>query len=170
MWSVAKVGGLKKKFAYRSRPQSNKSARVWGGPRSNHSQSLMADNFAALWIADSKFLVCTSEDCNLSGWDFPSILQLTMGILVGTQCCIYNIDIKGTRISILRSAIFHVELGQNNNKYEFSVPFLINRLNFSVLLDYIFIKTQKGLCETNLLCQIIHVPILRPGSMWNTWF
>ena len=88
-----------------------------------------------------------------------------MGILVGTQCCIYNIDIKGTRISILRSAIFHVELGQNNNKYEFSVPFLINRLNFSVLLDYIFIKTQKGLCETNLLCQIIHVPILRPGSM-----
>ena len=29
------------------------------------------------------------------------------------QCFIYNIGIRGTNISILRSAIFHVELGQS---------------------------------------------------------
>ena len=28
-----------------------------------------------------------------------------------TQCCIYKVGIRGTRVSILRSAIFHVELG-----------------------------------------------------------
>ena len=43
-----KVGGLKKKSAIRPQPHSNRSARVQERPGSNHSQSLMAGNFAAL--------------------------------------------------------------------------------------------------------------------------
>ena len=50
-----KVGGLKKKSAKRPRPHSNRSARVREGPGSNHSQSLMASNFAALLPTDLKF-------------------------------------------------------------------------------------------------------------------
>ena len=42
------VGGLKKKSANRPRPHSKQSARVRCLARSNHSQSLMAGNFAAL--------------------------------------------------------------------------------------------------------------------------
>ena len=42
------VGGLKKKSANRPWPQSKQSARVRCLARSNHSQSLMAGNFAAL--------------------------------------------------------------------------------------------------------------------------
>ena len=53
---AVKVGGLKKKSAGRPRPHSNQSARVRFWSRSNHSQSLMASNFATLWPTDSKFL------------------------------------------------------------------------------------------------------------------
>ena len=52
---VVKVGGLTKKSAIRPRPYSNQLARVWGGPGSNHSQTLMADKFAALWLIDPMF-------------------------------------------------------------------------------------------------------------------
>ena len=52
---VVKVGGLTKKSDIRPRPHSNQSARVRGGPGSNHSQSLMASNFAALLPTDLKF-------------------------------------------------------------------------------------------------------------------
>ena len=45
---VVKVGGLMKKSAIRPWPHSNQSARVRGRPGSNHSQTLMAGNFAAL--------------------------------------------------------------------------------------------------------------------------
>ena len=53
---AVKVGGLKKKSAGRPWPHSNQSARVRFRSRSNHSQSLMASNFATLWPTDSKFL------------------------------------------------------------------------------------------------------------------
>ena len=52
---AVKVGGLKKKSAGRPRPHSNQSARVRTPAPSNHSQSLMAGNFAGLWPADPKF-------------------------------------------------------------------------------------------------------------------
>ena len=48
-----KVGGVMKKSALR--PHSNQSARVRGGPGSNHSQTLMVGHFAALWLIDPKF-------------------------------------------------------------------------------------------------------------------
>ena len=72
---VVKVGGLTKKFAIRPRPHSNQSARVRGVPGLNHSQSLMADNFAALWPTDPKF--SSFKDLNLfnpkkmGGWISP---------------------------------------------------------------------------------------------------
>ena len=50
-----KVGGHKKKSAHRPRPHSYQSASVRTRAKSNHSQSLMAGNFAALWPADPKF-------------------------------------------------------------------------------------------------------------------
>ena len=53
---AVKVGGHKKKFADWPRPLSNQSARIPVVPGSNHSQSLMASNFAALSPADTKFL------------------------------------------------------------------------------------------------------------------
>ena len=53
---VVKVGGLTKKSAIWPWPHSNQSAQVRGGPGSNHSQTLMAGNFAALWSTDAKFL------------------------------------------------------------------------------------------------------------------
>ena len=49
------VGGLKKKSANRPWPHSKQLAWVRFRSRSNHSQSLMAGNFAALWPTDSKF-------------------------------------------------------------------------------------------------------------------
>ena len=45
---VVKVGGRKKKSAARPRPHSNQSAWIQSWASSNHSQSLMAGNFAAL--------------------------------------------------------------------------------------------------------------------------
>ena len=53
---AVKVGGHKKKSAGRPRTHSNQSAQVRFPSRSNHSQSLMASNFATLWPTDSKFL------------------------------------------------------------------------------------------------------------------
>ena len=50
-----KVGGLKKKSAAQPQPHSNHTAYIRERPGSNHSQSLMADNFAALWLTDPKF-------------------------------------------------------------------------------------------------------------------
>ena len=44
---AVKVGGLNKKSAAWHRPHSNQSARVQFWSRSNHTQSLMASNFAA---------------------------------------------------------------------------------------------------------------------------
>ena len=41
------VGGLKKKSANQPQPHTNQSARVRTWAKSNHSQSLMAGNFAA---------------------------------------------------------------------------------------------------------------------------
>ena len=52
---AVKVGAWKKKSANRPRPHLKQSARVRCLARSNHSQSLMAGNFAALWPTDSKF-------------------------------------------------------------------------------------------------------------------
>ena len=60
---AVKVGGLTKKSAIRPLPHSNQSARVRGGPGSNHSQTLMAGNFAALLPIDPKFLAL--KDLNL---------------------------------------------------------------------------------------------------------
>ena len=53
---AVKVGGHKKKSADRPRPLSNHSARIRVVPGSNHSQSLKAGHFAALWHTDPKFL------------------------------------------------------------------------------------------------------------------
>ena len=50
------VGGLKKKSANRPRPHSKQSARIRVCPGLNHSQSLMAGNFAALQSIELKFL------------------------------------------------------------------------------------------------------------------
>ena len=60
---AVKVGGLKKKSAGRPWPHSNQSAWVRVLAWSNHSQSLMAGDFAALWPTDSKFLA--TKDLNL---------------------------------------------------------------------------------------------------------
>ena len=60
---AVKVGGLKKKSANQPRPLSNHSARIRVVPGSNHSQSLMAGNFAALQPTDPKFLAI--KDPNL---------------------------------------------------------------------------------------------------------
>ena len=49
------VGGLKKKSAIRPRPHLSQSARVRTQAKSNHSQNLIAGNFAALWPTDPKF-------------------------------------------------------------------------------------------------------------------
>ena len=45
---AVKVGGLKKKSASQPWPHPNQSAQILDCPGSNHSQSLMAGNFAAL--------------------------------------------------------------------------------------------------------------------------
>ena len=60
---AVKVGGLKKKSASWPRPQSASVPGFDSRSRSNHSQSLMAGNFAALWPTDSKFLA--TKDLNL---------------------------------------------------------------------------------------------------------
>ena len=52
---AVKVGGLKKKSAVQPRPHWNQLAHIRERPGSNHSQSLMASNFAALSPTDSKF-------------------------------------------------------------------------------------------------------------------
>ena len=52
---AVKVGGLKKKSAGRPRPQSASLLRFDSRSRSNHSESLMAGNFAAHWPTDPKF-------------------------------------------------------------------------------------------------------------------
>ena len=49
-----KVGGLKKKSAGRPWPYLNQSAQDRSLASSNHSQSLKAGNFAALWPTDPK--------------------------------------------------------------------------------------------------------------------
>ena len=56
-----------------------------------------------------------------------------------TQCFIYNIGIRGTHISILRLALFHVELSY----FKLSVPFLLNGVSFRVSLSlYIYEKIK----------------------------
>ena len=52
---AVKVGGHKKKSADWPRPLLNQSAWIRVVPGSNHSQSLMAGHFAALWPTDLKF-------------------------------------------------------------------------------------------------------------------
>ena len=52
---AVKVGGLKKKSAGRSQPQSASLLGFDSRSRSNHSESLMAGNFAAHWPTDPKF-------------------------------------------------------------------------------------------------------------------
>ena len=52
---TVKVGGHKKKSADRPRSLLNQSARIRVVLGSNHSQSLMAGHFAALWPTDPKF-------------------------------------------------------------------------------------------------------------------
>ena len=74
---VVKVGGLMKKSAIWPRPHSNQSARVQVVPGSNHSQSLMAGNFAALWPKDSKF----SELKDLNPFKTVSKVQEASSIL-----------------------------------------------------------------------------------------
>ena len=54
---AVKVGGHKKKSADWPRSLSNQSARVRTRAKSNHSQSLVAGNFATLWPTDPKFSV-----------------------------------------------------------------------------------------------------------------
>ena len=56
---AVKVGGLKKKSAGRPWPHSNQWVQIQVCPWSNHSQSLMASNFRALWPIDSKFSALT---------------------------------------------------------------------------------------------------------------
>ena len=57
----------------------------------------------------------------------------------GSKCFIYNIGIRGTHISILRLALFHVELGY----FKLSVPFLLNGVSFNVSLSlYIYEKIK----------------------------
>ena len=57
------VGGLKKKSAIQPRPHSKQSARVQTRAKANHSQSLMAGNFAALQPTKLKFSAL--KDLNL---------------------------------------------------------------------------------------------------------
>ena len=59
---AVKVGGLKKKSASRPRPQSASLPGFDSRSRSNHSQSLMAGNFAALWPTDFKFLAIKDQN------------------------------------------------------------------------------------------------------------
>ena len=49
------VGGFKKKSTAQPCPHTNQYAWIREHPGSNHSQSLMACNFAALWPTDPKF-------------------------------------------------------------------------------------------------------------------
>ena len=49
--------------AFQPQPHSNRSARIREHPGSNHSQSLMAGNFVALWPTDPKFSAL--KDLNL---------------------------------------------------------------------------------------------------------
>ena len=61
-----------------------------------------------------------------------------------SQCCIYNLGIQGTHISILRLAVFHKELGRST-QFDLSVPFLLNSLSFSVSLSlYIYQKIKSS--------------------------
>ena len=76
---AVKVGGLKKKLASRPRPQSASLPGFEPRSRSNHSQSLMAGNFAALWPTDFKFSAL--KDLNLlkrytKNWEASSILKV----------------------------------------------------------------------------------------------
>ena len=63
MLRAVKVGGLKEKSAIWHRPHSNRSAHVGEQPGSNHSQSLMAGKFEALWPTEPIFTVL--KDLNL---------------------------------------------------------------------------------------------------------
>ena len=60
---AVKIGGLKKKSASRPRPQLASLPGFDSRSRSNHSQSLLAGNFAAIQPTDSKFLAM--KDLNL---------------------------------------------------------------------------------------------------------
>ena len=60
---AVKVGGLKKKSASWPQPQSASLPGFDSWSQSNHSQSLMASNFAALYSKDSKF--SATKDLNL---------------------------------------------------------------------------------------------------------
>ena len=62
-FQAVKVDGLKKKSAGRPRPQSASLLGFESWSRSNHSESLMAGNFAAHWPTDPKFL--SLKDLNL---------------------------------------------------------------------------------------------------------
>ena len=80
---AVKVGGLKKKSAFQPWPHSNRSARVHDHQGSNHSPSLMAGKFAALWPTDPKFLAL--KDLNLlkkhtKNQEASSILRVVFGL------------------------------------------------------------------------------------------
>ena len=72
-----KFGGLKKKSATPPWPHLNLQAQMRVCLGSNHSQSLMASNFAALWPTDSKFSAL--KDLNL--FEIVSIVQEASRIL-----------------------------------------------------------------------------------------
>ena len=74
---AVKVWGLKKKSASRPRPQSASLPRFEPRSRSNHSQSLMAGNFAALWPTDPKSLALK----DLNPFKTVSKVQKTSSIL-----------------------------------------------------------------------------------------
>ena len=80
---AVKSRGLKKKSATCFRPHLNQLTRIWVCPGSNHSQSLMACNFAALWPTD--LIILAKKDLNLlqSVVKFQlagSILRLTFAL------------------------------------------------------------------------------------------
>ena len=58
-----KVRGFNKKSANRPRPHLNHSAQIQLYQMSNHSQTLTASNFEAIWLTDFKFIAM--KDLNL---------------------------------------------------------------------------------------------------------
>ena len=69
---AVKVGGHKKKSANWPQPLLNQSTRVQGGLGPNHSHSLMAIKFVALYSTDPKFSV-------LKDLNFLKVYQKTKG-------------------------------------------------------------------------------------------
>ena len=109
-----KVGGLEKKSANWPWPHSKQSARVRCLARSNHSQSLMAGNFAALWPTDSKF----SALKDLILFSTVSKVQETGSILrLGFACSMWPHLHRAYSVTVYNQDFIAVGTWSTNDKY-----------------------------------------------------